>query len=406
MILGLLAMGGTQAHPSASCGTLNVSSHGMVAVPGGSGGALAKAAGYDAGSQGLLAVRGTHQVPVLSDSGYWEMESVFSNQSLVVSNQALAGTGMVCANQGNAVVTYAIGNQVKSKRTTSGDSAVLQTEVDVGALLGNYSDLFAAVGGDNATFYFASVDSAGGVLVQRTTNAGASWTSFPVHIHDAVSGPISGSVSQPNNVVLIAYHTSSTGIRVYSSGTQTSTALALAGASVSLASSQNTPGVVVAVANNLGSIYAVVSSNAGSVWTSTPVLVEQAVSPTGDVRLISTRVHWLATYLNPTRDLVMFRIAEDDLGATWTTGGTLFSGDATQNNTFGSNSLASTGSGDGWVTALVADADGAIRARACFDTPVEASNTPTTKAPTTKASLALPTASSTLLLIVAAVLMA
>lgn len=44
MILGLWA---AQAHPSASCGVGNVSSHGVIAVPAGSGGGmLAKAAGF------------------------------------------------------------------------------------------------------------------------------------------------------------------------------------------------------------------------------------------------------------------------------------------------------------------------------------------------------------------------
>lgn len=335
------------------------------------------------------------------------MDSVFSSETQVVSSQAQAGTAQVCGNQGDAVVTYAVGNQVKSKRTSStGSSAALQAEVDVGASLGDFSDLFA---GNSAAFYFATVSSTGSVSVRRTTDAGASWTSFPVSISDAVSGPIAGCVSQPNSVVLLAYHTSSTGIRVYSSATQTSQALALAGASVSLASSQNTPSVVVAVANNNGSVQAVSSSNAGAAWTATPVAVEPAAFATGQVRVISTRAHWLATFLNPARDLVLFRTAVDSLGATWAAGGTLFSGDATQNKTFGDSSLASTGSGNGWVTALVNDVDGAVRARACFDEP---SNTqaPGTKAPTTKASFAALTATSTassaLLLAVAAVAMA
>lgn len=44
MILGLWA---AQAHPSASCGVGNVSSHGVIAVPAGSGGGmLAKAVGF------------------------------------------------------------------------------------------------------------------------------------------------------------------------------------------------------------------------------------------------------------------------------------------------------------------------------------------------------------------------
>lgn len=313
------------------------------------------------------------------------MDPVFSESPpFVVSATSDAGSGLIAVaeieehdhdhdheeheeeeeHESAVVVTYSVANALKSQSFAL-NSTSANAEVDVGMTRGDFTDLFAGSSG----FYLATVSSAGVVSIKTSPDGKSAWTPVPsTVITDAVSGPIAGACTMSGSIVLV-YHTSVTGLKVFSSSTGTTHALPVEGVSVSVAVAANGTNVIQVVANNAGNVTSSLSINGGAAWSSPPSIVQLLdVFEDSEVKLVSTQSRWLAVFQNQRQDRITFRTSTTDAG-TWPQTGSLFTGNATAGKTFGSASLMATG-GDGWFTTTIGALDGSVNGRACFNVPV------------------------------------